>query len=285
MVEAESRLSYLHERFGGQCQPGDIAPYVLVPGSQRRVRQLAADWEDVTQVAQHYEFLILTGQMKSIPVTACSTGIGARSTCIAVDEAANLGGHTFIRVGVTGSLQANVKVGDLIIATGAVRMDKTADAYIPLAYPAVASFEVVTALIAAAEAFGFPYHTGIVATSASFYCGEGTSGFKGYRHTGMDAIVPDLQAARVYDWDTETAPLFTLSSLYGLRAGRINAVVDDPDTGLYNPIGEANAIKTALRAVEILAAADKVKLASGQRFVVPDFPPCPPSDSQPGESP
>jgi uridine phosphorylase len=275
MPPQEPSLTYIHERFGGQCGPGDVAPYVLVPGSQRRVRQFAQSWEQVEQKAAHYEFLLLTGTMKGIPITACSTGIGARSTAIAVDEAAALGGHTFLRVGVTGSLQPHVKVGDLIIATGAVRMDKTAEAYIPVNYPAVADFEVVNALIAAAEEFGFPYHTGIVATSSSFYCGEGTSGFRGYRHSAMDTIVPDLQAAGVYDWDTETAPLLVLASLYGLRAGRINAVVDDPETGLYNPVGEANAIRTALRAIELLAAADEQKRQTGARYTVPAFPPFP----------
>ena len=275
MSPQEPPLTYIHERFGGQCGPGDVAPYVLVPGSQRRVRQLAEGWEQVEQKASHYEFLVLTGRLNNIPISACSTGIGARSTAIAVDEAAALGGHTFLRVGVTGSLQPHVRVGDLIIATGAVRMDKTAEAYVPVEYPAVAHFEVVNALVAAAEEYGYPYHTGIVATSSSFYCGEGTSGYGGYRHSAMDAIVPDLQAAGVYDWDTETAPLLALCSLYGLRAGRINAVVDDPETGLYNPVGEANAIRTALRAIELLAAADEQKRQTGARYAVPAFPPFP----------
>lgn len=272
MKPTESNLNYVHERFGGHASVGDIAPYVLVPGSHRRARRFASSWQNVHEVADHYEFLVLTGKYENIPITACCTGIGGRSTSIAVDESAALGGQTYIRVGVTGSLQPHVQVGDLIIASGAVRMDKTSESYIPIEYPAVAHFEVVSALVAAAEKLGFRYHVGVVATSSSFYVGEGSSGFDGYRHSAMDSIVPDLTAAGVYDWDTETATLFTLCSIYGLRAGRINAVVDDPVTGLYNPIGEENAMKTAMEAIKILAGQDAEKEAGALRYAVPPFP-------------
>jgi uridine phosphorylase len=185
---------------------------------------------------------------------------------------ASLGGDTFIRVGVTGAIQENIAVGDLIIASGAVRMDKTSEHYVSIEYPAVADFEVVCALIAAAQERNFRYHVGVVATSSSFYCGEGMSGFGGYRNVAMDAIVPDLRAAKVYDWDTETATIFTLCNLYGLRAGRINAVVDDPETGLYNPIGEQNAITTALDAIQILHKWDQEKKKTGARYKLPKYP-------------
>lgn len=263
--------SYIHHRLGGQLSPGDIAPYVLVPGSQRRVERFAARWDKAHKVAQHYEFLVYSGEMAGVPVSACSTGIGGRSTSIAVNEMAELGGHTFLRVGVTGSIQPGVAAGDLIIASGAVRMDKTSEHYVSIEYPAVADFEVVCALIAAAQKYGYPYHVGIAATSSSFYCGEGTSGYQGYRHSGMDSIVSDLRAARVYDWDTETATLFTLCGLYGLRAGRINAVVDDPETGLYNPIGKERAIETALEAIKILAAWDIEKKRTNRCYMLPEY--------------
>lgn len=272
MTKENKNLSYIHERFGGQCNHGDIAPYVLVPGSQRRVRQLSENWEDTREVALHYEFLVMSGTMNGIPISACSTGIGGRSTSIAIDETSALGAHTYIRVGVTGSLQPEVKVGDLIISTGSVRMDKTSNEYAPLEYPAVANFEVVLALIEAAEKNNFRYHVGIGATSSSFYCGEGTSGYQGYRTSEMDNIVPDLQVAKVFDWDTESATLFTIANIYGLRAGRINAVVDDPETGFYNPIGEKNAIKTSLDAMMILAERDIEKEISGRRYILPPFP-------------
>ncbi len=261
--------AYMHARFGGQCRPGDIAPYVLVPGSARRAEMLAAGWQGVRRVAQHLEFTAYTGVMDGLTLSACSTGIGGASTCIAVDELAALGAHTFIRVGVTGALQPGVAVGDLIIASAAVRMDKVSEHYAPIEYPAVAHFEVVCALIAAAERLGYPYHVGVGATSSSFSVGEGNPGFGGYRHAAMAYIAPDLTAARVLDWDTETATLFTLGSLYGLRAGRVNAVVDDPDTGKYNPVGEARAVDVGRTAMAILAGWDAEKTRAGRRYSLP----------------
>lgn len=262
---------YIHERMGGQVQQGQIAPYVLVPGSEKRVEQFASHWDTAKKVAHHYEFLIYTGHYHGIPISACSTGCGGRSTAIAVDEMAALGANTFLRVGVTGTLQPGIMAGDLIIATGAVRMDRTSEHYVFVEYPATADYEVVCALIAAAERRRYRYHVGLVATAATFYAGEGVSCFGGYRHSGMDPIEDDLRRARVLDWDNETATILTLASLYGLRAGRINAVVDDPNTGQYNPKGEAWAIQTALDAIQILAYWDGEKARRGKNFIYPGF--------------
>jgi len=239
-------IASLHERLGGQLSPGQIADYVLAPGSEKRVEQFVASWDEAEKVAQHYEFLVYSGKFGGVPISACSTGIGGRSASIAIAEMAALGGNTFIRVGVTGGIQPGFQVGDLVIATGAVRMDKTSEHYVFIDYPATADIEVVCALIAAAEKFGYPYHAGIVATASSFYAGEGITCYNGYRHSKMDTIEADLRAANVLDWDTETATIFTLCSLYGLRAGRVNAIVDDPQTGTYNPLGEQKAMQVAL---------------------------------------
>jgi uridine phosphorylase len=266
------RPEYIHERMGGQLHPGDIARYALVPGSRKRLEALSETWDQKRKLASHYEFLVYSGEMDGIPLSACSTGIGSRSTSIAIDELAALGADTFIRCGVTGAIQPEIKAGDLIIASAAVRMDKTSEHYIPVEYPAVADFEVVCALIEAAEKFGYRYHVGVVATASSFYAGEGTSGFQGYRHSGMDHIVSDLQAAKVLDWDTETAVIFTLCSLYGLRAGRINVVVDDPVTGTYDPSGEPSLVQTTLEAIRILAEWDKKKINLGSRYTLPSDP-------------
>lgn len=266
------RPEYIHERMGGQIQPGDVEEFVLVPGSQQRAELLASQWDDHRKLAHHYEFLVFSGHLSGIPISVCSTGIGGRSTGIAIDEMAALGGKTFIRVGVTGGLQPEMQVGDLVIATGAVRMDRTSEHYVFLEYPAVADVEVTCALMASAEMHGYRYHTGIGATASSFYAGEGVTCFGGYRHSGMDHIESDLRAAKVLDWDTETATIYTLCSLYGLRAGRVNAIVDDPDTGNYDPVGEQRAMDVTLQAVKILDAWDREKHTSGSKIALPPYP-------------
>lgn len=265
------RPEYIHERMGGKINPGDIHPYILVPGSEKRVERFASLWDSSQKIAHHYEYLVYSGNYAGIPISACSTGCGGRATSIAIDEMVALGANTFLRVGVTGAIQDNIQVGDLIIATGAVRMDKTSEHYVFVEYPAIANYEIVCALIAAAERRKYRYHVGIVATAATFYAGEGVPCFGGYKHSGMNFIEEDLKVAKVLDWDNETATILTLCSLYGLRAGRINAVVDDPNTGQYNPIGEERAIQTSLDAIRILSYWDREKDQANKKYILPEF--------------
>ena len=263
---------YIHDRMGGQLDKGQVADYVIVPGSQNRIAMIVSHWEESRMLAHHYEFLVHSGTLDGQPITTCSTGIGGRSTSIAIDEMASLGAKTFIRIGVTGGIQPDMAVGDLVIASGAVRMDKTSEHYVFLEYPAVADIEVTWALIAAAETQGCNYHVGIGATASSFYAGQGITCFDGYRNSKMNSVASDIQAANVYDWDSETATIFTLCSLYGLRAGRINVIVDDPDTGLYNPIGEEKAVKVVTEAVRLLMKWDKINLETNQDVMLPEYP-------------
>ena len=264
---------YIHERMGGKLQKGQIADYVIVPGSQARIETIISYWDEHSKLAHHYEFLVHSGMLEGQAITACSTGIGGRSTSIAIDEMAALGANTFVRIGVTGGIQPNMQVGDLVIASGAVRMDKTSEHYVFLDYPAVADLEVTCALIAAAQSEGCNFHVGIGATASSFYAGQGITCLNGYRTTKMDAIASDIKAANVYDWDSETATIFTLCNLYGLRAGRLNVIVDDPNTGLYNPTGEETAIKVVTEAVKLLMKWDKTKLATNDEVMLPEYPP------------
>lgn len=263
---------YIHERMGGKLQQGQIAKYVIVPGSQTRIKKIVSHWDEHKKLAHHYEFLVHSGTLNGQAITACSTGIGGRSTSIAIDEMAALGANTFIRIGVTGGIQPNMHVGDLVIASGAVRMDKTSEHYVFPEYPAVADMEVTCALIAAAQSEGCNYHVGIGATASSFYAGQGITCLNGYRTTKMDAIVSDIKSANVYDWDTETATIYTLCNLYGLRAGRVNVIVDDPNTGLYDPAGEDDAVKVVTAAVTLLMKWDKIKQANKEDVMLPDHP-------------
>ncbi|MEM1775281.1 MAG: nucleoside phosphorylase, partial [Desulfurococcaceae archaeon] len=161
-------------------KPGDVSKYVLLPGDPERVPIIAKYWDEYWHVATHREFVTYSGYYKGVFISATSTGIGAPSTAIAVEELARVGAEVFIRVGTTGALKKEIKVGDLIISTGAVRLEGTSKHYVIPEYPAVASYDVVLALIEAAETLGVRYHVGLTASSDSFYVGQERPGFKGY---------------------------------------------------------------------------------------------------------
>ena len=259
-----------HYRFGQRVQPGDIAPYVLVPGSKSRVLRLAGLWDSASLVAEYHEFLIYTGTFSGIPVSACSTGIGGTSVAIAVQELVELGAHTLIRVGVTGTLQETVAVGDLTIASAAVRVDRISEFYVPPDFPALASPEIILALAAACQRQGYSFHVGVTATNGTFYCGEGRPGAKGYSQSFMSTIVDDFTRSGVLDWDTETAVLFSLAGWLGIRSGRINAVLDSPRSSQSDPQAEERAVRAALQAVQILADWDLRKAGAHQDYLLPD---------------
>jgi uridine phosphorylase len=192
-------------------EDGDVAPTALVPGDPGRVDRIAAHCEAVEEVATNREYKVVTAEYRGTPLTICSTGIGSPSTAIAVEELARVGVDTFVRVGTTGALQADIDVGDVVVATGAAKEEGTSKRYEPVAYPAVADHEVLSALVAAAEAGEGPVHVGPIATDDAFYA-------------ETDDHVADWEAAGLLSVEMEAAALFTLARRKGLRAGALCTV-------------------------------------------------------------
>lgn len=191
---------------------------------------------------------------------------------IAVNEAANIGVKTFIRVGSTGAIQRNIRCGDVIISTAAVRLDGTSNCYVIPEFPAVASYEVVMALITAAEELGIiNYHVGITATTADFYAGQNRCSPAGHIPL-MDNLMPMLQRAGVLNFEMETATLYTLAELFGLRAGAVCAVYANRCTDEFDAgAGEENAIRIANEAVKILSSWDATKRRRRKRWLFPSI--------------
>jgi uridine phosphorylase len=242
------------------CGQGDLAEYLLVPGDPDRVPKIARFWDSAKEVSSNREFRSFTGRYKGVPVSALSSGIGPACMAIAVNEASSIGVHTFIRVGSTGAIQRDIKCGDVIICSAAVRLDCTSNCYIMPEYPAAAHYEVVLALIEAAESLGVSnYHVGVTATTADFYAGQNQP-----IHAGSAPETPSLlltlQKARVLNFEMETATLYTLASLFGLRGGAVLAVYNSHVTREFKPgAGEETAIKIANEATRILNEWDTLK--------------------------
>ena len=162
-----------------------------------------------------------------------------------VSELANLGADTFIRVGSCGAIQENINCGDLIICSGAMRQDSTSEDYIDLSYPAVANYEVVSALINACKKLNVKYHVGISCTTSSFHCGQSRPGFKNYTQSFHAKKIQDLKNAGVLNFEMEAATIFTLSGIYGLRAGAVLTVVADRNKNKFEYSSVDMSIKVA----------------------------------------
>ena len=148
---------------------GDVGKYVILPGDPKRCKKIAEHFENAELIADNREFVTYTGFLDGEKVSVTSTGIGGASASIALEELCNCGADTFVRVGTCGGIELSVKGGDLVIATGAVRMEGTSKEYAPIEYPAVADLEISNALLAAAKEKELVYHTGVVQCKDAFY--------------------------------------------------------------------------------------------------------------------
>lgn len=267
IVSAERPATKRKRQYHIACAPGEVARYVLLPGDPDRVPKIAKLWDKAKKVAYHREYQTYTGEVGGIPISATSTGIGCPSLAIGVEELATIEADTFIRVGSSGSIQRDVRVGDVVISSAAVRLEGTSKEYVRVEYPATANYEVLLALIKAAEKLGHRYHVGITASTDSFYLGQGRPGLKGYTQSFSRDIMPDLQAARVLNFEMETASLFTIAGIYGFRAGSVCAVYANRVTGGFGVSkGEIESAEIATEAVKILSRMDAAKRRRTKKY-------------------
>jgi len=237
--------------------PGDVADTVLLPGNPERVEKITDGWDGADVVAEHREYRTATGTVEGTPISLTSTGIGSPSAAIAVEELANVGADTLVRVGSCGAIREEASVGDLVITRGAVRQEGTSDEYVREDYPAVADHAVVAALVAAAERLDYDYHVGLTCSTDSFYAGQGRPGHEGFEAAGSDDLIAELRAANVLNFEMEASAILTLANLYGLRAGAVCTVYANRVTGEFRTEGERRAARTASLATHLLARMDE----------------------------
>jgi uridine phosphorylase len=235
------------------------------------VPKISKGWDESREIADYREHVTHTGKYKGIDISACSTGAGGGSTSSALEELAEVGAKTFLRVGTTSAIQPHIKPGDLIISSGAVRYDGTSDNYINKEYPAIADYEVVAAMVEACEKLGYTYHVGITATTASFFCGQNRPGYGGYRQSWFESRYQDLVAANVVNYEMEAATVLTLSSLFKLKAGAIFAVIGNRATNEFVYGGVEKSIEVANEAAYILYKWNELKKAKNKEYWYPSL--------------
>ncbi|GGL26949.1 uridine phosphorylase [Halarchaeum grantii] len=189
-------------------EEGDVNDIALVPGDPGRVERIAGHCEDVEEVASNREYTVVNATYEGVPLTICSTGIGGPSAAIALEELANVGVETFIRVGTTGALQSDIEIGDMIVATGAAKEEGTSKRYEPELIPAVPDYDVLSGLVDAAEARDEDVHVGPIVSDDAFY-NENDDYVAAWNEAGLLAV------------EMEAATLFALARRKGLRAGAI----------------------------------------------------------------
>jgi len=238
------------------------ATIALIPGDPGRVEAIAttAPFVGGRELAFKREYRTWMAYLGTTPVLVTSTGIGGPSASIAIDELAQLGIRTFLRVGTTGAIQPDVEVGTVIVTTGAVRLDGASTHYAPIEYPAVADHEVVEAAVRAARALAVPYRVGVSASCDTFYPGqERYDSFSGYVPRRFQGITEEWRKLHVLNYEMESSTVLTLCAAMGLRGGCVAGVVvnrslSEEVTRHGLEMGEANAVTVAVGTVERLVS-------------------------------
>ena len=235
------------------------AKLAIVPGDPERVRRIAERMERAEFLCSQREFTIWRAYIDEHPVVICSTGIGGPSTSIAVEELAQLGVRTFLRIGTTGAIQPDIQVGDVIVTTGSVRLDGASRHFAPLEYPAVADFSCTQALVQAANANGVTVHTGITASTDTFYPGqERYDTYSGYVRREYQGALQEWTRLGVLNYEMESATLLTMCAALGLKAGCVAGVIVNR---LQQEIPNADLImQTEKNAIQIVVDAARLAL-------------------------
>lgn len=247
--------------------PGQLAEYILLPGDPDRTALIATRLDSIEHEHRHREFASVTGTYRGQRISIVSTGIGTDNVEIVVAEVLAITERpTFIRVGSCGALQPEIATGDLVITSGAVRLETTTSYFVHDGYPAVAHPEAVLALIEAAERLGHRAHVGVTATAPGFY------GAQGRPIPQLPIRFPDLAEEmarqRVLNFEMEASALLVLAGLAGCRAGVVCAVYVQRSTGEW-PEGDrmeraqSACVDTGLESLRILARMDEQKRAAG----------------------
>ena len=236
---------------------GEIGEYCILPGDPGRCAKIAAFLEDPVHISTNREYEIWNGRLGDKSVTVCSTGIGGPSTAIAVEELKNCGAHTFIRVGTCGGISLDVKCGDVVVASGAVRQDGTSHEYAPPEFPAVPDIYTTAAMFGAARALGYDVHVGVVQSKDSFYGQHSPK-----RMPTSAALLEKWEAWKrlgVLASEMEASTLFVVGASLGVKTAACFHVVwnqERADAGLDTAADESHdteaAIKVAIEAIKVL---------------------------------
>lgn len=253
-------MQELERQYHIHCAPGEVGRYVILPGDPGRCASIAAYFDDAKLIAQNREYTTYTGTLLGVPVSVCSTGIGGPSASIAMEELHKLGADTFIRTGTCGGIDLDVKSGDIVVATGAIRYEHTSLEYAPIEFPAVADFGIAAALAEASRSLGYTTHTGVVQCKDSFYGQHSPEAspvyyellnkWESWKRLGVKAS------------EMESAALFVVAAALHVRCGSCFHTVWNQErekAGLDQNMSEdtSAAVKVAVEALKRVIALDR----------------------------
>jgi len=218
----KSEMTLGQKQYHIALSPGDIGEYVLLPGDPARSDRVAKYLDNAELKANNREHRTFTGSYKGVKISVTSTGMGCPSAAIAAEELINIGAKVLIRIGSSAALKDDVRIGDLMISTGAMKNEGTSKFYVPEGFPAVPDFDLTNLLINTArevtKGTDTKVFSGINATDDAFY-GE------------TQEHIEKLISLGLLNVEMESSAIYTVSYLRGVSAACICGTSGNLKTG------------------------------------------------------
>jgi DeoD family purine-nucleoside phosphorylase len=222
-------MAQFHMRFEAQ----DLAQHVMLVGNPQRAEQVAKLLTGARLVNDYRYLLVFTGTYEGQRLSVATTGMGAPSTAIVVEELCNLGARVLLRVGSAGGVAADVDAGDIVVATGSIREDGTSPQYLPLAFPAVADQDLLRLTIDAAREVVPTAKYGVVISGDAFYRGYDEQKMNLMMQSGVKAI------------EMESGCVFIVGQCRGVRTAALFAIDGSVTKNAIKPKGAESLFKAA----------------------------------------
>lgn len=213
---------------------GEVGEAAILIGDPARIERIAGHMTDVRFLRENRGLKTVTGTRNGRRVTASAFGMGAPIATIVLHELFALGIRTFLRIG-TAMAVPPARLGDFVLADGALRAEGTSNTYAPLGFPAIADFELNTALRARLKSAARPWHAGLYGTYDGFY--TEMFGLSGERRAMIDGLKRDIERMGLIGTDMETSALLVAARILGARASTLCVATVDAFT--QEKIGDA----------------------------------------------
>src|SRR5215472_6098679 len=197
-----------------QLKTNSLGPYALIPGPKERCQRLLESLQNPTKNFSFLDYEMYTGSLDGKRVTVGNGGRYAPDTGMTTEILCAAGAESLVRLGSCGSLQDQVKVGDLVIVTGAIRGEGTTSYYVPKNFSTIADPDIVEALKAAAKSLNVRHHLGWIFTSDALF-------------QETPELIQELNEQKVTSIDMVTSTFLTIAQLRKKKAGAILAVSDE----------------------------------------------------------
>lgn len=239
------------------CRDDQIGEAAILVGDRARIDRIAEHLEDPRFIEENRGLRTVTGVRAGRRVTASAFGMGGPIAAIVLHELFDLGVRHFLRIG-TAMVMPPAKLGDFVLADGAVRGEGTSRTYAPIGYPALADFDLGVALRTALTKRKASWRAGVFGSYDGFYT-EMFALSSGEKQM-IDGLREEIRRLALIAADMETATLLTAGRVLGARTaslclGTVHGVTQEKIGAAEFEVREREMFEIALDAIVASLAA------------------------------